>query len=443
MRTQPSWITVLVAGALLSATACRSTDGSSTTAEPATTETTATNETAVATTDAITTTTEPAAATPGVELALAGDAQVSAGGGAAAPATDGQKLAAGEVVTTGSTPATLLFEDGSIIRLDVASEFEVGGDTRGTLRAGRAWNRVAAQTEADGFVIETVTTSTRSQPVARFSAIPTPGKFTAPIKAEAGTVTAKGTAFVLDCTADPTMCGVTVLEGTVEVSDGSMTGEVAAPSTSNVLDGLSGASLPINWDMAFGDPFVLESANLDATLNADFVTAGVLGQQLGASFASVESAYLAIRTVTDCQPDPDRCQGSSAIGDVAERTYTFSLDCSAGYPCQGIALTEVSSGGQTRTEVVPLEYDGTTLTWVRDAMEPVCAVGGVEHGSKHNLITWVLTPNAAELVDGKYVMTGGTGTASALNDYIDRSICTAGDYRSYTQFSDVEIIGRV
>lgn len=414
MRTRQRWTTVLLVGGLLSTAACGGDSESASTAGPATTEVTATSETAVVTTDAATTTTEADAVAADVELAIAGDAQVSTGGGAAAPAADGQELSVGDVVTTGEAPATLLYTDGSIVRLDAASEFEISADTRGALHAGRAWNRVAPQTEADGFVIET----------------------------EAVTVTAKGTAFVLDCTTDATMCGLTVLEGAVELSDGSTTGEITAPATTNVLEGLTGVSLPINWDMAFGDPFVLESANADATLNADFVTADVIGEQLGASFASVEGSYLAIRTVVDCQPDPAICTGSRAVGDVAERTYTFSLDCSGGYPCQGTAITEFSQNGQAATEEVPVSFDGTTLTWARDAMEPSCTDdAGQELGSTHNVITWTLTPTEAEFIDGKYVMSGGLGTATASNERIDISTCT-GDPRSYTQISEIQILGR-
>lgn len=405
-----------VAGLLVAATACGGSDsgkGSADGTSPAGTTATAATDTAAVETTEATTTTVPVP--DGPTLTEVSDATIAGPTGATVTPVVDLTLAPGSAIATAAASATLTWPDGSITRLAPGSRFTIGDgmDSRGELASGRVWNRVATQAAGSTYTVTT--------PV--------------------GTLTAKGTAFVVSCVPDE-LCGVTVLEGTVTATPevGAAADVTAATTTKIGLDGVQPAT-PVNWDMAFGDPWVLESADADAA--ADFPTAAELATAIGPSFASVEGSYLAIRTVVDCQPDPAICTGSRAIGDVAERTYTFALDCSAGYPCQGTAITEFSQNGQSATETVPVTFDGTTLTWARDAMEPSCTDDtGVGHGTTHSVITWTLTPAAAEPGDGKYVMSGGTGTVTASNERIDLADCI-GDPRSYTQVSEIEILGRV
>ena len=194
--------------------------------------------------------------------------------------------------------------------------------------------------------------------------------------------------------------------------------------------------------MVFGNPFVLNSANLDATVDPAFADAAGLAAKIGPSFASVEGTLIANRTVVGCEPDPVLCGGGDAIGNVAERRYTFALDCSQGFPCAGTAVTQFVTDEVLNTEQVPVTFDGHTLSWALDYTNAACLdASGASTGQGHSVIKWTLTPSDAAVIDGRYVVTGGTGTAEAFFELTDLTGCT-GDLRASTQYSEIEVTGR-
>jgi hypothetical protein len=321
-------------------------------------------------------------------------------------------VAAGDVVRTDGTGfAEVAYFDGSVTRLDVNTSFTVveladdegGSVVRTDMTAGRTWNRVEELAEGDEFVVET----------------------------SVATATVQGTAFAIECP-DDTTCTFTVVEGvvTLELPDGS-TVDVVAPSAVKVAGGVAEPPVAVPFDGAFGDPWLVENADLDAA--AGFPAKEDVYEAHGPAFGSLDGTFAGTRTVTELAC-PTICSVNAApVGDVAERTYTFAIDCSAGVPCIGTVETQYNHDLQTLTENVPLTFDGSAYRWHLAYSSGSCGWDdngdGVVDRTTGNVdvtIDWTMTPTTAEGRDGKFTITAMEGSATAVNTVTDTGGCTDG-----------------
>jgi hypothetical protein len=292
----------------------------------------------------------------------------------------------GDLVRTDSTGfAEVVYPDGSLTRLDVDTEFEIvtitddagAATTRTKLDTGRVWNRVQTLGEEDEFSTET----------------------------SVATATVRGTAFVVECR-QPDSCSFTALEGTVEIEiDGEAPFLLEAPNSVTVTAAGAGDAVPVAFDAAFSDPWIAENAALD--VDAGFPSAAEMYEVHGPAFGSLAGTFTGERTIVsvECLVTPT-CSAQERQGDVATRTYTFSVDCAGGFPCAGQALTQFVESGVDMEQNVPLVFDGATATWSLTRSTFQCSFDdGREIGTLDYTITWTVTPTAAEIRDDKYVVT--------------------------------------
>ena len=238
-------------------------------------------------------------------------------------------VAVGDGVRTDATGyAEIAYLDGSRTRLDISTEFEVlelvddagVASTRTSMGVGRTWHRVESVGAAGGgYSVET------SQ----------------------ATATVRGTAFAIECLT-PTECTYVVAEGVIELAlaDGSIV-ELVAPAAVTVTNGVAGAVVAVPFDGVFGDPWLADNGARDAS--AGFADAATMYQTYGPAYASLNGTFTGTRTVTqlDCIGPCDPT--SPPVGDVAERSYTFAIDCAGGVPCAGTVATEYINNNQLVT----------------------------------------------------------------------------------------------
>ncbi|HRN29652.1 MAG TPA: hypothetical protein PK890_08135, partial [Terrimesophilobacter sp.] len=106
------------------------------------------------------------------------------------------------------------------------------------------------------------------------------------------------------------------------------------------------------------------------------------------------------------------------IGVPAERSYSFDIECDdLGFPpCTGVALTESQDlfTGQIREDRVELAFDGSSYMWQKTDQGSVCENrDGFTEGFYENSVIWTIVPEAAEFIDGQFVVTELSGTATA------------------------------
>lgn len=301
-------------------------------------------------------------------------------------ASEGAALTAGSVVAVAKGPAAIRYGDGSIVRLDSKAEFVVGdGPSRGELRKGLSWIRVAPQ-----------------------------GSGSFAITVGGTTLTAKGTAFAALAGASTR---VSVVEGVVQADAGGTPVDVSAGQLGTVK-GTSVTTGSTNWDATFGNPFILKAANADVASMPGAADAAKLASELGRSYASWAGTYAGTRTITKCSGSD--CQ-FARVGDTAKRTYTFAVDCSAGLPCRGQGVTQWASGNAVKTTKLPMSFDGDTMTY---SLQPppvrACADGT---GSLATTISWRFTATKAAVVSGAYVVTAAKGSGDAVNKATSRGTC--------------------
>ena len=190
-----------------------------------------------------------------------------------------------------------------------------------------------------------------------------------------------------------------------------------APTTSTtvvevpIIETSSSEPVLLSFDEAFGDPWVLVNVARDQALG--FGSAGEMYASLGPAYASVAGEFNLTRTVlTEECLEQSPCSELSRLGDVAPRTYVFAIDCTAGVPCVGQALTQYSIGDVVQQQLVPMTFDGATYRWSLSYEGPQCFFDNDNNGSFETLLgniatnfDWVLTPLAAEIRDGRWVAT--------------------------------------
>lgn len=309
----------------------------------------------------------------------------------------------GDLVATDDTGyGQIEYPDGSLTRLDVNTEFEVVelaesagvSTTRTKLSTGRVWNRVSDLGEEGEFSVET----------------------------SVAVATVQGTAFMVDCRA-PSSCVFTVLEGSIELTLSDGTTIVLVAPSSVKIDATDGAGpiAKVPADGAFGDPWAVDNATRDVT--AGFVSSAEMYQVHGPAFGSLDGTLAGDRTVVDfiCI-STSTCAGDDSVGDVAPRTYEFSIDCAAGYPCAGQVLTEYTVAGVVNQQVVLLRFDGTTYSWTLTYDSFQCTWddnndGAIDRtsGALKVQSDWKLIPTTAAIIDGVWTITAGRIDAVTIN----------------------------
>jgi hypothetical protein len=303
---------------------------------------------------------------------------------------------------------------GSLLRLDADTSIELlehaddGGASlvRARVESGRTWSRTGDLDSDDSYVIETPTAEAKAAP---------------------------GTAFVTEC--NELRCTFAVLKGRldVELADGTAV-TVEAPASVEVRDGIIGEPVLVPFDGAFGDPWLVENNDRDVEAGLDDVVAAYA--ELDPTLASLAGTFTGTRTITEVACDP-ACSGSeAAVGDVAERSYAFDIDCSKGTPCTGTVDTEYVINDEVVSGVQPLTFDGTTYRWAVEQAIPACRSDGT--GEVVVTIEWALTPTAAEIREEGFAVTALEGEVISTNVVTAPGTCT-GDRRSDTSTSTVSV----
>lgn len=156
-----------------------------------------------------------------------------------------------EVRTDNSGFAEIAYFDGSITRLDIATDFTVvdlTNDTdtatiRTTMGTGRTWHRVEELTGDDTYEVTT----------------------------SVATATVRGTAFIITCP-DDTTCDFTVLDGTVDITplDGEPITVEANETITITTDQTPDAPAPIDPDL-LADPWIIRNEGLDTDAGQDIL----------------------------------------------------------------------------------------------------------------------------------------------------------------------------
>jgi hypothetical protein len=318
-----------------------------------------------------------AAGVVGEAVALAAGVVWRAGaGGAYASVAARQPVAVGDGVRTDATGfAEVAYADGSLTRLDVETEFEVvaltdeAGSpvTRTALGVGRVWNRVQAVGAASGG-FEVVTSQ--------------------------ATASVRGTAFLVSClTVDS--CDFSVMEGVIDVvlADGSVV-TVTGPATLNVTGGVASGPVPLGWDGLFGDLWLV--ANTDLDVEAGYADRATVYSAYGPAYASMVGTFAGEMTWS-VACSPNSCEemniGAPPDGPV---TVEVANNCTA----DGCS---VAVGSRT------LAFDGAAWAAAESTTDsqPWCINGstGQESGVTVMASSRRLTPTAAAVVDGAYLIT--------------------------------------
>ncbi len=382
-------VTVVVAGMLMTACGGGSDDGSSAdSSDRSSAVSTATSEApeeSVAETTTTSTTVPPA--TP-VADAISIEPAVDAQLGAAtvfSPVTDPQPVAVGDTVRTDRTGfAEIAYFDGSFTRLDVDTQFEIleladdvaESTVRTRMGVGRTWHRVESLGEGGSFAVET----------------------------SVATAVVQGTAFSVACATEAS-CTFTVVEGRlrIEVADGTSV-ELVAPAALTVDDDGADDPVPVPWDAAFPDGWLLDNAERDAS--SGFASAAEVYEAHGPAYASMVGSLTGSRTIVSitctsyCGPDASEAD----IGFVDdELSIDLSYDCDAG-PCALVSQSGARylfDGLVYRASIPVVEEPGDgDCSYVPDDGSAPEVTGRITQ-----TFEVTLTPTAAEIRDGVYLVT--------------------------------------
>jgi hypothetical protein len=276
----------------------------------------------------------------------------------------------------------LSWPDGSYLRLSGNSRFLVGGNgVAGTVKTGTVWAR-AGKDASSGFVLGTGS-----------------GRITA----------SRSTLFVVNCNSS---CQVSDLKGTVSSGRTSL----KALTTAALASGLSKPA-PLRWDAVFADAFAKTNGALDQ--KAGFGKPAELYADASPANASLTGTFAGTRTLTQAN-----CTGLAincvdvVVGNVAQRTYTFAIDCSAGIPCVGQVVTDIhyTDGKPDGHPRVPLSSDGTTYSWSDSIPGTYCKTGKYS-----DVVSWTIHPVAASMVNGQFLATKLSGAADTSSAIIQKS----------------------
>jgi hypothetical protein len=334
--------------------------------------------------------TEPDEAGPSATLQVhAGSATIESGDSAApsvAPAS-GTEVAPGDVVTTVGDDAMIdiAWSDGAVTRLGPDTAFTVGDPaavlgSRGEQRGGLTWNRAAA--DDDDYAIDVV---------------------------GAGRTRDRGELFVVDCRADP--CRVLASGGLG--GDGSVT-SVRRTGVETVVD----SSRLATWSSLMSDEWARLSNELD--VKAGLTPVEDLFADADPSRGVLEGTFDVVRTGVESECTGSQCDALVLLqpGQVRNLEFVFHEDCDADGVCASRVDTQTinTSDGSIIDTTTDLVSGADTYTWGTDDTIAVCiwqyADGTtVDVGSARNAVRWEVRPTAAEVRDGRFMVTELRGRA--------------------------------
>jgi hypothetical protein len=333
---------------------------------------------AVPITDAATSTSAAPETTTPVPICTSLD--LSPAGSGAAP----QPILPGAPISSDGAGYLELTMGGTIARLDTSTSVSCTDTSTLTQSAGRTWTR----TKADPITVRTP---------------------------QGDVIITAGSAVVIDCR-PPAGCSVTVVQGAATVAGE----DIIGPSARSVSPG---AAQLLPFDAVFGDPWLADNGLRDVA--AGFPSPADVYQAYGPATASLTGQFSGQRTVVTAECTAGPCDVGPRVGDVADRTYDFSADCT-GSPCAATVGVQFAINGTTQISQVPLAFDGANYTWDVNATTYQCTFDSDGNGTYETqlgtvdlTIHYVLTPTAAELRDGQYIVTAfhaigdGTNTVSA------------------------------
>ncbi len=327
---------------------------------------------------------------PDAELRVhAGSATVDAsasGAGASRAAATGEVIHAGDRIVTSGAAAMIdiVWSDGAVTRLGPDTVFTVGDPasplgSRGRQDGGVTWNRTA---EATAYAIDVD---------------------------GAGRTRDRGELFVVDCRAEP--CRILASGGVG--GDGSLT-SVRRTGVETVVDSARLAS----WGELLADEWAQKSAQVDAESGLPAVED--LFADADPSRGVLEGTFDVVRTGVkrSCTGAPCADLVLLEPGEVRNLTFVFHQDCAAGERCEARVDTQTinTTDGSIIDTTTQLVAGAEAYTWGTDDTLPVCiwqyADGTTRDvGSAANSVRWEVRPTAAEVRDGRFVVTELRGRA--------------------------------
>lgn len=301
-------------------------------------------------------------------------------------AASGAEVSPGDVVTTVGDDAMIdiSWSDGAITRLGPDTTFTVGDPaatlgSRGQQRGGLSWNRT---TDGDGYAIDVV---------------------------GVGRARDRGELFVVDCRIDP--CRVLASGG--RGGDGSIT-SVRRTGVETVVD----SSRLATWSSLMADEWARVSSELDR--EAGLPPVEDLFADADPSRGVLDGAFDVVRTGVAAECTGPRCAELVLLqpGQVRNLEFVFHEDCDTGGVCASRVDTQTinTTDGSIIDTTTDLVSGAESYTWGTDDTIPVCiwqyADGTtVDVGSARNVVRWEVRPTAAEVRDGRFVVTELRGRA--------------------------------
>lgn len=290
-----------------------------------------------------------------------------------------RELSPGDVVTTTGDDAMVdvAWSDGAVTRLGPGTTFTVGDPggpfaSRGHQEGGVSWNRAPDTLD---YAIDV---------------------------AGAGRARDRGEVFVVDCREEP--CRVRATGGVG--GDGSLT-SVRRGAVVSVVDSARLAS----WGELLADEWSRRSAELDA--EGGMTPVADLFAEADPSRGILDGAFDVRRTGVESECTGATCDQLFILrpGQTRDLTFVFHLDCASG-TCEASVDTQTIStaDGSLLDATTGLVAGADDYTWGTDDARPLClwtyADGTTEEvGSARNTVRWTVTPTAAEVEDGRFVVT--------------------------------------
>lgn len=308
-------------------------------------------------------------------------------------------LAPGDTIVTAGPDAMvdIAWSDGALTRLGPDTTFTVGDPAgmlgaRGRQDGGLTWNRVSPTGDTTAYAVD-VEGSGRTRD--------------------------RGELFVVDCREQP--CRVRASGGAG--GDGSLT-SVRRNAVETVVDSARLAT----WAELMSDEWAQRSAGLDS--DAGLTPVEDLFADADPSRGVLEGTFDVVRTGVEAQCTGPLCADLHILqpGKVRELTFVFHSDCAADGGCQASVDTQTIStlDGTLLDATTPLVAGADQYTWGTDDRRALCiwtyADGSTEEvGSALNTVRWSVTPTAAEVRDGRFVVTELRGRTQSDFSILERS----------------------
>ena len=319
---------------------------------------------------------------------------------------------------------------GTAASLAAGAEVSTDGTGYAELRMGATTTRIDANS-AVACTDETTLTQTNGRTWTRTTDAPIV------VRTAQGDVTiAPGSVVVIDCTPAPG-CTVLVIQGGATAP-----GDVAVQAPGALSLAPAGAVQVLVYDAVFGDPWINDNTLRDVA--AGLPSAADAYQSYGPATASLTGTYTGQRTIitSECT-GAGQCDPGAPYGDVAPRTYNFSVACTS-VPCAPIVQAEFQNNNSVQVADVPVAFDGTAYTWDINITGFQCSFDLDGNGTRESLfgtratpLQYVMTPTAAEVRNGQYVVTAIHATADASSTVVapDPQCAAFGPYHTVSDIT--------